>query len=241
MKNQTKFLKGLHDGLPIGLGYLSVSFAFGIMAVSGGLPVWAAVAISMTNLTSAGQVAGLGVIFSGASYLQMALTQLVINIRYALMSLSLSQKLSTATTRLNRFGIAFGITDEIFALAAIQPGEISSSYMYGLICLPFCGWTLGTLLGALAGSVIPAAVQSALGIAIYAMFIAIIIPPAKKARPVCFVVAAALILSSLFTWVPGLNRVSSGYAVIICAVAAAALGALLFPHTPGQEGGAADV
>ena len=140
----------------------------------------------------------------------MALTQLVINIRYALMSLSLSQKLSTATTRLNRFGIAFGITDEIFALAAIQPGEISSSYMYGLICLPFCGWTLGTLLGALAGSVIPAAVQSALGIAIYAMFIAIIIPPAKKARPVCFVVAAALILSSLFTWVPGLNRVSSG-------------------------------
>ncbi len=226
---QNCYRAGLRDGIPIGLGYLSVSFTFGMMAVAAGFPIWVAVAISMTNLTSAGQFAGLSMITAAAGYLEIALTQLVINIRYALMSLSLSQKLDPKTKTLPRLAISFGITDEIFAVASTQRQGVGQRYMGGLITIPYLGWALGTLLGAAAGMLLPAAVQSALGIAIYGMFLAIIVPAAKKSLPIFVVVITAVFLSCLFRWAPGLNQVSGGFVIILCSVAAAALGALCFP------------
>lgn len=224
-----RFSKGLRDGVPIGLGYLSVSFTFGMMAVGAGLPVWAAVLISMANVTSAGQFAGLSLLVAGAPCFEMALTQLVINLRYALMSLSLSQKLDSSVNLLDRLVVSFCNTDEIFAVASNQQGEVGKRYLYGLILIPYFGWALGTLVGAAASMFLPEFIRSALGIAIYGMFIAIIVPPAKKFRPVLKVILLAVALSCLFTWVPGLNQVSSGFVIIICAVAASAIGALLFP------------
>ncbi|MDO4287568.1 MAG: AzlC family ABC transporter permease [Eubacterium sp.] len=226
--------KGLRDGIPIGLGYLSVAFTFGMMAVDGGLPIWSAVLISATNLTSAGQFAGLALILSGGSFLEMALTQLVINLRYALMSLSLSQKLDPAVNTLERMAIAFVNTDEIFAVSSGQPGRLTKGYMFGLAVMPYIGWTGGTLIGAAASTILPAFIRSALGIAIYGMFIAIFIPPAKKQKSVRVVLAAAVFTSCVFAFVPVLNTLSSGFVIIICTLAAAALGAVLFPI---EEGG----
>lgn len=229
------FQKGIRDGIPIALGYLSVSFTFGMMAVAGGLPVSLAVAISMTNLTSAGQFAGLSLILSGGGFFEMALTQLVINLRYALMSVSLSQKLHKSVTLLDRLLIAFGNTDEIFAVAAGQPKEVGKKYMFGLISMPYIGWALGTFLGAAASAILPENIRSALGIAIYGMFLAIFIPPMKKSKAVAAVVGISAILSCIFHYVPILNRVSSGFVIIICAVTAAAIGAWMKPVAPKQE------
>ncbi|MBC8571164.1 AzlC family ABC transporter permease [Zongyangia hominis] len=223
------YTKGFRDGVPIALGYLSVSFTFGMMAVSLGLPVWGAVLISMTNLTSAGQFAGLSLIVSGAPMVEMALTQLIINLRYALMSLSLSQKLDKSVNTFERCLIAFGNTDEIFAVSSGQKGAVGKRYMAGLITAPYFGWALGTLIGAAASTILPASIRSALGIAIYGMFIAIIIPPAKHLKSVRIVLLFSVGLSCLFAWAPLLRSVSSGFVIIICTILAAAFGAKFFP------------
>ena len=223
------FRKGIRHGIPIALGYLGVSFAYGMKAVASGLTVFQAVLISMTNLTSAGQVAALPLMAAGASLTEMAMTQLTINLRYALMSLSLSRKLDGSMRTPQRLIFSFANTDEIFAVASSQPGEVGKAYLYGLMLTPWIGWTLGTLLGSAAGTLLPEFVRSALGIAIYGMFLAIILPPARKDRTVRLVVAAAAALSICFHYIPGMNRVSAGFAIIICAVAAAAAGAALFP------------
>ena len=220
-----RFTTGLRDGVPIALGYLSVAFTFGMEAVTNGLPVWAAVMISMTNLTSAGQFAGLTVILSSAPFFEMALTQLVINLRYSLMSLGL----------LDRLLLSFFNTDEIFTVASSQKGEIGKRYFLGLSLMPYIGWALGTFLGAAASGLLPLSVRSALGIAIYGMFIAIIVPPAKQFRPVLKVILCSVLLSCLFRYVPGLNLVSPGLVIILCAVAASALGARLFPVKEASE------
>ena len=226
----SEFQKGIRHGIPIALGYLSVSFAFGIQAVGAGLTWLQAVLISATNLTSAGQVAGLPLMVGGASLTEMALTQLTINLRYGLMSLSLGQKLDESMGTLQRLIFSFANTDEIFAVASAQPGKVGKSYLYGLMLTPFLGWVTGTLLGAVAGTLLPPFVRSAMGIAIYGMFLAIILPPARKKKPVRFVVLLAVALSLCFRYVPGMNRVSGGFAIIICAVAAAGIGAALFPE-----------
>ena len=226
---QNSFKKGFFDGLPIGLGYLSVSFAFGIKAVQQGFPASMAVLMSMTNLTSAGQFAGLDLIIAGGSFIEMALTQFVINLRYARMSISLSQKLSEKVTLPQRMLIAFGNTDEVFAVAVSNKEKVGKKYMYGLILLPYIGWTLGTLMGAVAGNVLPESLITALGIAIYGMFIAIVVPPMKKSKAVATVVAIAIALNCAFKYLPYLNQVSSGFVIIICAVTAAAIGAKLQP------------
>lgn len=229
MDSQNRFVQGFRDGIPIGLGYFSVSLTFGMMAVNMGLPVWAAVLISITNLTSAGQFAGLSLIVASAPMVEMALTQLVINIRYALMSLTLSQKADKTLTTPHRLLVSYFITDEIFAVASSQSGEVGQRYLYGLSIAPIVGWTLGTLVGAVASTLLPESIRSALGIAIYGMFIAIILPPAKKYRPIWVVLGISVGLSCLFAWAPVLNRISSGFAIILCAVIAALVGARFFP------------
>lgn len=214
-------------GIPIALGYLSVSFGFGIMAVQSGLSPLSAVLISVTNLTSAGQAAGVSVIAAGGGLAEMAATQLVINIRYALMAISLSQKTDRSFSLWKRLIAAYGITDEIFAVASAQHGKLKASYMYGLILSAFLGWTLGTALGASAGQLLPADITNAMGIVLYGMFIAIVIPSARKSRSILLVAVIAAAVSLLFKYL--ITAVSGGFAVIISAAAAAAVGALFFP------------
>lgn len=228
------FSAGLKASLPVFVGYFSVSFGFGTLAVAKGLKALQAALISLTNVTSAGQFAGLAVVAEGGPLIDMILTQLVINSRYALMSLALGQKMGT------RFGIgtrlltAFYNTDEIFALAMAKPAPLTVSYMLGLGVLPIVGWTGGTLLGALAGSILPDSITTALGVALYGMFIAIVVPQAQKSRPILVAITIAMGASCLFTWVPVLKNLSSGLAIVICTVIAAAICAVLFP-IPDEE------
>ncbi|MBR5872164.1 MAG: AzlC family ABC transporter permease [Oscillospiraceae bacterium] len=229
---KSDFIKGIRDGIPICLGYLSVSFGFGILAVGLGLSVLSAVGISMTNLTSAGQVAGVGIIAAGGSLIEMALTQLVINIRYSLMGISLSQKLDGSFNTAHRMIASFGITDEIFAVAVSQK-SVSPFYMYGLIIISSIGWVSGTFLGAAAGNILPASVSSAMGIVLYGMFLAIIIPPSKKEKGVLFSVIIAALFSTVFEYL--IDFVSGGFAIIICSVTAAAICSVLFPIPEEQE------
>ena len=228
------FLKGVKHGLPIGLGYLSVAFTFGMKAVSDGITPLQALLISMTNVTSAGQFAGLPLIIAQASLIETAITQLIINLRYALMSLSLSQRMDKDMNTPRRMFFSFMNTDEIFAVASAQPDKVNHIYLYGLMAMPYLGWSLGTLIGAVAGQLLPVFVRTALGIAIYGMFLAIILPPARKEHPVRVVVVAAVAMSLCFRYIPALSQVSSGFVIIICAVAASTLGAVLFPVKEGE-------
>lgn len=227
--NKEEYTLGIRRGLPVGLGYFSVSFGFGAMAVSKGLSVAQATLISASNLTSAGQFAGLTTIVENSGLWMMILTQLIINSRYALMSLALSQKMGQQIGLLPRLLIAFFNTDEVFALAMAREHTLTVPFLYGLGLLPMAGWVSGTLFGALAGSILPLSIRTALGVMLYGMFIAIIIPPAKKERPVALAALLALILSSLFAWVPALQNAPKGTPIVICTVAAAALCAWLFP------------
>lgn len=220
--------KGMTDGIPIALGYLSVSFTFGLMAVAGGLEIWQAVLISAANLTSAGQLAGLDIMLTSGGFLEMALVQFIINLRYSLMSIAISQKADKSMTTSARLGIGFGITDEIFALAVGRYETLGKRYMTGLIITPFLGWTLGTLAGAVFGSILPGFVVDALGIALYAMFLAIIIPPARHDIRVATVICIAAALSCLRYYTPLRGIISSGFTIIIASVTASTLCALLF-------------
>ena len=229
------FGKGLKDGIPIGLGYFSVSFSFGILAVSQGLSWWEAVLISMANVTSAGQFAGLTVMTAAGSLIEMAVTQFVINLRYALMSISLSQRVEERFRGIYRAVLGFGITDEIFAVAMGYSGEVTRKYFAGLIVIPYMGWSAGTLAGAVSGNLLPDFLVSALSVAIYGMFLAVIIPPAKKNRAVLGVVIGAMAVSTLFAVVPVLNKVSTGFVIIITTLLVAGLAAYFCPIKGTEE------
>ena len=235
--NLKEYRTGIRTGLPVGMGYFSVSFGFGAMAAAQGVKWLNAVLISVSNLTSAGQFAGLTLIVAGATLWEMVLTQLVINSRYALMSLALSQRMGQRIGFLPRLLIAFFNTDEIFALAMAREEALTVPFMLGLGTLPILGWTGGTLCGALAGSVLPVNIRAALGVMLYGMFIAIVVPPARKEKPVLAVVVLALVFSCLFTWLPMLKSVSSGISIVICTVAAAAICAALFPVKDEEAAG----
>ena len=230
-----EYRTGLSRGLPVGMGYFSVSFGFGAMAISQGLRVFDATLISLTNVTSAGQFAGLTVIVAAATLWEMILTQLIINSRYALMSLALSQRMGQSIGFLPRLVIAFFNTDEIFALAMARVEPLTVPFMLGLGTLPILGWTLGTMIGALAGSILPASIQAALGVMLYGMFIAIVVPPAKQEKEILIAVILAMGFSTLFTLVPLLKQVSAGISIVICTVAAAAICAWLFPIHEEEE------
>ena len=238
MKNREEnqnFKMGIRDGIPIGLGYLSVSFAFGIFAVGTGLSVWQTVLISMLNLTSAGQLAGVPIIAGLGSYLELALTQLVINLRYSLMSISLSQRLGDSVRVRDRFLISFANTDEVFAVASGRGEILGRKYLFGLIIPPPVCWTLGTLLGAVCGNILPEVLTLALGIAIYAMFVAIVVPVVKTSAKGAMAVGSAIVLSCLFNYTPVLNKVPAGFVIIICSVSVSLLFALLAPITEEEE------
>lgn len=220
---------GLRDGIPVGLGYVAVSFSFGILASKAGLTVWQAVLMSLLNLTSAGQFASLSVITVCGSYLELALSQLIINLRYSLMSCSLSQKIDQKAPFYHRFLVAFGNTDEVFGLSSSVEGALSPFYSYGLMGMAIPGWTIGTLLGAIAGDILPARVLSALGVALYGMFCAIIIPPAKEDKLLRLLILIAMGFSLIFAVTPWLKEISSGMRVIILTVGISALAAWKFP------------
>ncbi len=222
-KNQ--FIAGLRDGFPIMLGYLPVSFTYGSFAAAGGLSIGITTAISLTNITSSGQFAATNLILTGGSVVEIIFVTLIINIRYLLMGLSLSQKLEPEIPLWKKAIFAYGITDETFAVSSMRKEPVTFSYMSGLILLPIFGWTFGTFLGAVAAGLLPEDLKSALNIALYAMFICLIIPPAKHHRMVLLVVVISAALSCLFYYVPVFQFLSQGWAVIVTAVLGAAIGA----------------
>ena len=229
--NTTLLRKGLRDGLPICAGYFAVSFAFGIQAAEISLTPFQAGLLSLMNLTSAGQFAGLSVIAAAGSYLEMAAVQLVINLRYLLMSTVLSQKLSHDLPTLPRLLVAYGVTDEIFGVSVMSEGTLDPAYSYGLTIISALGWVAGATLGAAAGAILPGRLISALGIALYGMFLAIILPPAREDSRVRIVVASAMLLSLACTYLPYLSYLSSGMRIILITCLVAAGAAYLMPRT----------
>ena len=228
------YFRGVRAGVPIGLGYLSVSFGLGILAVSMGLSAWQAVLISMVTLTSAGQLSGIHTMCVPGQYMEMLVSQLTINIRYSFMSICLSQKTDPKFKGIYRLLLGFFMTDEIFAVASTEK-SVSRSYFLGLAAAPYIGWAGGTLLGALLGDVLPERVMGALCLAIYAMFVAIIVPQIRAEKTLGLIVGVSVLLSALFYYLPVLNGISSGLSVTVCAIVAAVLGAWFFPKKDEED------
>ena len=226
---KNEFLNGIKDGIPICLGYFSVSMAFGLAVVLSGFPGWAAILTSFTNLTSAGQFAGVNILVAGGQLAELAITTLIINMRYFLMSLSVSQKIDSSMTLLERLLISFGITDEIFAVSMRYNRPLTFAYMAGLILTPVIGWTGGTTVGAIATSVMPESLSSAMGIALYGMFIAIIIPPSRENKNILAAIIFSVAASVVFSYAPIFNNISDGWAIILITVVISALCATMFP------------
>lgn len=231
---------GFRDGIPIGLGYFAVSFTFGILAKKAGFTPFQAVVISLTNITSAGQFAALGLIGASATYLEMASTQLVLNLRYCLMSCVLSQKLDEKAPFIHRFLLAHGITDEIFGVAVCKSGRLNPFYNYGLMSSAIPGWTFGTFLGVVSGDILPERIISALSIALYAMFIAVIVPPAKGNKLLTGIILLSMVMSLLFAKVEVFHYVSPGFKVILLTILIAGVAAFLFPRREADKGCSAE-
>lgn len=229
------FTYGLRKGLPIGLGYLFVSFSFGVMVVNKGVSPIAGIIMSLANVTSAGQYAGLEMIVSRASIIEILLTTILINLRYTLMSISLSQKLDDSVPTWQRLIFGFGITDEVYAISVLETRKISFKYMIGLISIPIMCWVLGTALGAYSANIMPEKLLNAMNIALYAMFIAIIFPSARNSLKISTVILISILISVLFYYVPVINKIGLGFKVIIATVVAATIGAILFPSKAGDE------
>lgn len=221
--------------MPIAAGYLGVSFSFGIAAAKFGISPIDACIMSLTNMTSAGQFAAITLIYNGTTYFELILTQFIINLRYALMSLSLSQKLAPGTGTLKRLLIAYANTDEIFAVAVSRDRPVTGSYMAGLEIPPIIGWSLGALLGSIADSILPLSIRSALGISLYAMFVAIVLPPVRKHRAIGIVALFAIFLSCIIAYVPVFKGLSSGFSIIFCTIAGSVFGAIFFPIPSSDE------
>ncbi|MCI8326314.1 MAG: AzlC family ABC transporter permease [Lachnospiraceae bacterium] len=226
---KTWFQKGLKDGVPIALGYFAVSFTLGITAKTAGLTALQAMLASLTLNASAGEFAGFTLIAAGASYLEVAIMEFVANARYLLMSCALSQKLSPDTPLWQRLLIGYDVTDEIFGISISVPGRLHPYYTFGAIAIAVPGWSIGTYLGVVMGNILPANVVSALSVGLYGMFIAIIIPPARKSKIVAGVVAISMAASFLFTKLPAISDISSGVRTIILTILISAAAAFLFP------------
>lgn len=227
--NPTWFRRGLKDGLPIALGYLAVSFSLGIAAKNAGMTAWQTTLMSLTNNTSAGEFAALSVIGAGAPYLEMAVTQLIINLRYLLMSAALSQKLDPGLPLIHRLLVGFEVTDEVFGVSIAVDGRLNPYYTYGMMCMAIPAWALGSCLGVMMGNALPARIVSALSLALYAMFLAIIVPPARKSHVLAGVILVAMAASLACSVLPVLRGISSGMRIIILTVFIAGAAAYFFP------------
>lgn len=227
--NQRNYCEGMRDAVPIALGYLAVSFTLGIAAKNVGIGALQATLMSFTNSTSAGEFAALTAIAGGATYLELALMQFVINLRYMLMSCSLSQKIDPEFSVIHRFLMGFGVTDEIFGISIARGGKLNPFYTYGAMSLAIPAWSLGTFLGVVLGNVLPGGVVSALSVALYGMFLAIIIPPARDNKIIAGLVVVSMAASFLFAKLPVVRDISSGMRVIILTVMIAGAAAFLFP------------
>ncbi|MBQ9120518.1 MAG: AzlC family ABC transporter permease [Lachnospiraceae bacterium] len=228
-ENKKWFLAGMRHGVPIGLGYFAVAFTLGITAKSIGLTPLQAALMSFTMHASAGEFAAMTVIAAGSGYLDMAITQLVINLRYLLMSCALSQKVSERVRFPHRFFISYFITDEIFGISSTVPGELNPWYTYGAACVASPGWVLGTFLGAVVGNILPANVASAMNVALYGMFLAIIIPPARKNKVIAVIVLVSMLASSIFTLLADIIPLSSGMRILVLTVVIAGIAAYVHP------------
>ena len=229
LSNRQWYARGLKAGVPIGMGYLAVAFTLGIAAKNAGLTAFQATLTSFLINASAGEFVGFTLIGAGASYLEVAIMELVANARYLLMSFSLSQKLSPKTSILHRLLIGWYVTDEVFGVSISAPGYLNPFYTYGAISLACPGWAIGTCLGVIVGNILPASLVSALSVGLYGMFIAIFVPPSKTSKVIGGLVLVSMALSFAFNRIPVFDGVSSGIKTIILTVAISAAAALLFP------------
>ena len=234
-KRRREFRLGLRRSVPVALGYFAVAFTFGIFCTKNGLPPLAAALLSLTNLSSTGQFVGVEIFGRFGSLFEMGLAVLVVNLRYLLMSFALTQRLDPRVGIGQRLFLAWGVTDEIFALGLLER-PLTFAYYAGLMPLPILGWSSGTMLGALLGQVLPASIQSAFGIALYAMFIAIVVPPTKSSRPLQIIVALSALFGVLLAFLPGTRELDLGWRIIIVGVAVSAIGATLFPVDADEAG-----
>lgn len=234
-KQELTFMTGIRDALPICFGYLSVSLAFGMIAAGCGMPLWTAVLFASTCVSGTGQFVGLNLLAISAPLIELLCTLAVINARYLLMSVSLSQKMPPDMPLWQRLIVAYGNTDEIFAMASTQTARLTFSYMAGMIFISVSGWVAGTVLGEIAGGIIPQSLVTAMNIALYAMYIALIIPDAAKSGRIAAIVLSAAGLSCILALTA--SGLGDGWRIIIAGGAAAALGAVLFPRE--AEGGEA--
>ena len=237
------FLRGMRDGVPIGLGYFAVAFALGINAAAAAITPWQSFLMSLLNVTSAGEAAAIALLGVGTTYVELAFTQLVINLRYLLMSCSLSQKIAPETSVLHRLLVGYGVTDEIFGISMAVEDKLTPYYSYGAILVAAPAWALGTLLGALMGNILPVSAVSALSVALYAMFLAIILPPARKSRVIAGLVGVSMLASAAlsfacerFAW----TGFTEGFRIITLTVVISLAAALLFPVKEQSEGEEAD-
>lgn len=223
------FFKGMRDGVPIGLGYFAVAFTLGIAAKKAGMTAIQAAVMSAAMHASAGEFAAISMIASGAGYLEMAVTELVVNLRYLLMSGALSQKIMRDKPFFHRFLVAYDVTDEIFGISAAVEGKLHPFYTYGAMAAASPGWVGGTFFGAVFGMILPARALSAMNVALYGMFLAVVIPPARKSRVIAGVVAVSMAASALLSWIPLFSGISSGFQIIILTILIAGGAAVLFP------------
>ncbi|MFD5868726.1 AzlC family ABC transporter permease [Corynebacterium sp. NPDC060344] len=229
------FATGLRHGIPIALGYFTVSIALGLAAAAIGFPTLGLAVMSATNLSSSGQFAGVAVV-AGGTVLELALTTLLVNLRYLLMSMSLSQRLDPSTSTLGRLVVAYGVTDEIFAVE-LGHRVVRARYAAGLMALPIVGWTSGTVAGAVAGEVLPASAAGPMGVLLYAMFTATVVPALKRSRPIAIVAGIAAVVSALIYYVPATAGMQAGWRIIVATVIASAAGAWLFPQGISRDDG----
>ncbi|MCI8402843.1 MAG: AzlC family ABC transporter permease [Lachnospiraceae bacterium] len=233
-ENKASFQQGLKAGIPIGMGYFAVSFTLGITARNAGLTPWQAMIMSLTMHASAGQFAAINVIAASAGFLEMAVTSLIVNLRYLLLSSSLSQKIGSKTAFFHRFPIAFYVTDEIFGISAACPGYVNPFYVYGAALVAAPSWEIGTFIGASVGNILPASIANAMNVALYGMFLAIIIPPAKKDKFIACLVVLSMTASLICSILPGIRAVSDGFRIIILTVIIAGVAAWLHPVERGS-------
>ena len=232
---RTVFMEGVHDGVPIALGYFVVAFTLGILAKTAGLSAWQGFVTSAVNIASAGEYAGFTVIAAQAPYLEIAMLTLVANARYFLMAAALAQRFAPDTPLLHRLAVSFGVTDEVFGITVARGGMVQPYYNYGALAISVPAWSAGTSAGILAGGILPAAAVSALSVALYGMFVWVILPPAKKSRPIAGMVLASFLLSLAATYAPLTSELSGGTRTIILTLLIAGVGAALFPVHEEQE------